>query len=529
MSLRWKEFERALRPQLDPLNPLRKWDWLRRLDHIQMSASLVRLIFSALLFIVLAFAAHQDASPSFFLTLIPLLSLFFAMAVANSFVSLPVSNPEYLAWWMLPLTEADILNRIRRVYGCFAVLSFVEFLPQYFLAFRGSITGASFFAVVVFAALAQALISVAVSALLAQNFKTTTFAGLILIASLTCSIKGYRQMWNPFAWTQELLRPSGHWLFAAPILALLATLPWSLRRCRQAHAALAFRVTPILVNGRPAMPRPSLQHRRPPPLTRETIANAAERTESAWSRQGVLPRLVSGLLRPRERHIGEAIFGVRPRWDAQFSACVGLLILFIILSPTLEFRIARQVITVLGLPFRYADYLFVTLGFMVVISLLASIVFAVSLFKIWRAPEQVGFQAEYRLLPVTHWDVSLVLAKTMGVFALLLLPLTVILSLSPLFLEAEHFANFKSLPLLPLFAWLYSFAVSLPAQRLTGRYFTWRDFFVFPKLMLLHGALLGLAYATFLQATRNALYLAGFVALSLGWFVWEGRRYWKRA
>ena len=538
MSLRWKQFEKSMRPRLAAHDPLRQLPWwrqiLRRLDQTKLDSGLLplRVILSIGLwcFVPFAFISSHATSGSL-LNFVAAYLLFGAICRTGAISVLPVSKPDYLTLWLLPLSENTIYRNVLKWLSVGTALLAIELVVAYSLiALQSQHAAAAFFGGLLCAML-QVALSLAISLLL-LTFRAPNFVMAAVALGILVSILGeFAMSWNPFVWVNTFYRAvfiEGSRSFAiVPALVVIATLPWSIRRFRKLHRAFEYRKITIMVNGRAHIPR----HETAAP--RVTVDLEMLRTHASlqpldWNAVGSVARILGRLLTTREKLLIEGIVGERFLWDRLIGFVVACVCGFLIVG-SISDKISID--GFLGLS-RNSTLIFSILIFVAAMVglLLVALVFlqTISLFQHIRSPELNLHGLNPRLQPTNHWEIAVTRAKANFVCAMILLPLTVIVSLSPVaqIVEQHFHLTLANLPLAPLIIWIASFALSMPSQLLPNRkYFLLSDLILVPKLMAIGFVLFALVVAALFAPGYNLIFFFAFAGSSLGWFAYEARRY----
>jgi hypothetical protein len=139
MNLRWQEFERAMRPLIREHDLRHRMSFWQKLNHWLNSSptlpvthwafrGVISLGFAAF---VLVNAADIRARPDVWLAAVGLWGLWFAVARSQLIQSLALTDPEYRALWMLPVSVEGIFRHLLRRFGCGGMWLLFEFILAY--------------------------------------------------------------------------------------------------------------------------------------------------------------------------------------------------------------------------------------------------------------------------------------------------------------------------------------------------------------------------------------------------------------
>jgi len=464
VRFRWKQFEKELRARTGIYDARRGMSFWQKVDHFLNSApdvpfwlgrTLVSLCLAPLVFFNSEFIV---AHPGVWMAIASLWGLLWAIGQAFVVKKSAQSDPVYRTLWMLPLSAECIFRRLvgRALSG--SLWLFFELFLVY----------------AILAAASQQHLGYSAGAILCVTLQTGC-SGILTLLLLAVEIKPERLLWslvwaitvfgifclfpgneplfaavvtvcNPLGWINGVFVEgwvsgnSSSWWGMLPLLALVATLPFSIRSIRRLNHNGTFRIF----------------HARPANFLlmgeKETVARVEDEAEQrrqirtgdflqpfSWNTMGLVERLVGRILSPQEQVIAAILLNPAPR-TRLFFGIVAYLALYLAANTLIPIWTLDQfAMTIL----RFNRSSAITLGACLASLILFTLIClnTLSLFFWIRWPEwthsdtrpTVGpSHRSFRLLPVSYWEADKVIAKINSLVFLLLLPPALILSFTPL-------------------------------------------------------------------------------------------------
>lgn len=438
MTLRWKAFEQRLWAQVREHDLRRRMSHWRRILLATVHLPLPLWALRSLFFLIIAgvmiivrdsLAAHAEV----WIAGMGLWAFLVTQIHAGIILNLAREDPQYRTLWMLPLTGDEVYGYlVRRVIWANAWL-LMEFGLLYGLVAttRGG-WGTAVLCCALQAGLGLALLLWIVRRRAhSDNIVITVL--LLLLGAIMVPFLGSKQTvrvateilyWcHPFGWPNAIFAKgiAMAWWGLLPMLAVLATIPFSLRVLRRLNADGFFCEVRTKV---PNLPR----------------WVAKEEPPQDWTEFGFVERLLARFLNPRERILAGTLFLGRPRWSQAFCGLLIYTVLFLIANRFIYFRSLEDVVSgIANLDARSGAALVgcVAAG----IFLVFMTIHGLSLF-IWVAwPEWVSSFFTFRLFPMNYWELIKMITKVNTILVLLLLPPATLVSFTPVLQSLEFFRN----------------------------------------------------------------------------------------
>jgi hypothetical protein len=465
MNLRWKAFEKSLQARVKSYDARRKmtfWQWHGRyisvssasgprvpewiLPVIRAAPGLALMVFALSWGIASPFWAAPEELIEFGSSIAGYIVLwsFFVTIIRVGIVRIVVGSRSETVLSMLPLTSDRIFDRMMRWIVFDLVCLVFEFACAY-----GSVAFAyrqplSSFAICALCSILQAALSLAVTLLLLRR-KAKMDTPFILLCIFGLMPLGVWQEFlgrsathillsfcNPLGWINTVYLDGwirgdqrAYWCLL-PVLAVVATLPASLRAFRRMHHRGAFPVVRV-IGGRivvePA--RATSPPESDPATLRRQILAADFLQPMPWNERGLLERLLSFVLRPGEIVIARSLLISPPAWIKRLLVfVVGFLCIWSIYH-FLDFHSFQKLVVRSKLP-RLAIEAAMMLAEVIILFVIG---FAIALFSWMPNPFKLS------LLPLWGFEVWKVAAKINA------LVLAVLLLLALLFSSPPHFAT----------------------------------------------------------------------------------------
>ncbi len=559
MTSRWKTFEQSLLPVLkqhDARNRLSFWE---RLSHRLTTASSVppwagRAVVSFFLIVFTTpFSKLIGTHPDLWMALIGVGLMVITLGGITYIYNLAQTDPEYRLLWCLPVSADSISHRLLRRLAWNSVWLILEVFIAYAWVLSPAHPSLSIWACAAGWAGLQAALSFALLLLLTAcqpNPKTIEYCSLtLLFLTVLMMIPAFGTLLvnalsfcNPFGCINQLFLNGclrGHsglwWNLALPI-AVLLTLPFSLKKFRQLQQAGVFYRG--ITHPLPKQLTADSEHPISPDAQRQRILSGNLLLHLDWKTGGPVERLLARLLSPEEITVTEVLLAQNKlRWSRLvFDTCI-YLVLALILNLLADFA-SLDDLTYAIVKHRQGTGV-ALLALLANGWCLAAMLPRITSLFLWnRSPEQalltpsgvpLSFQT-LRLLPLNYWEIAKTIARVNTLIALILLPLALLFSYSPLCQMLDHHGRFDLaiLPKCVVLGWGGSIALVTfpltPFRAMTIKAFA-RSLV---KLMLGLPALIsGMALATVRTSSQNALALVVFLLSTVFFFWYLGRCYRK--
>jgi hypothetical protein len=464
VKLRWKAFETRLKARVrryDARNGMTFWQRLVHfIDSSRTVPTWVARTFVSLLFAGAVLSNRQPilAHPDMAMADLGVWGLAVIALRAGVVRNMAHLDPDYRVLWILPVGPARTYRYLLRSHIIFggSVWFFAEFLLVYGIIANSSASPIVAWAGAVIFALLQTGLSVAVVCFaVARRIKIEKIlTPLFLLASLIIFLQPVHRM-EPFlakvlyvanpvgwvnwiyieGWTQWNTRLL--WLLLPVLVVSASLLSSSLESLRQMHLDGGFRSLPTRCSNLLVMPEePGLRQtgNRPEQLSLSDSHNFL----LPWREIGPLERLIDRFLNAREKSVVELLVISVPNWSRQFFGLLIYFALFLAVNGMIHLRSLDDLgmaLTAPGAPPARSLVLLIA-GFVLFAMILAR---AISLLFGFVWPEPVWVQTatqtrpyrSFRLFPATYWDTAKVSAKISTALFLTMIPLAIILSLTP--------------------------------------------------------------------------------------------------
>jgi len=265
-------------------------------------------------------------------------------------------------------------------------------------------------------------------------------------------------------------------------------------------------------------------------LIEEKAEKPLERTNA-----GLVERLLARLLTPHERLVAEMLLIERPQSSGIFYTLLVYTVLFLVANSFIRFQSADEML-------RAAILNFDRTAIAAIVGCLACFVLfsvtflrGLSLFGWHASPEWLAIRSKdtalnpfftFRLFPVSHWDVVKVISKVNSALFLILLPVAVIVSQSPIFqLLGAHRNTLALLPKCLVLLWAATVLVaSLKLNPCTDGLRYWRALIA---VIIMGSVFSGFAGAFMMSPNLVAdiVLIILLVMLTLAWVTYWGFRY----
>jgi hypothetical protein len=464
-------------------------------------------------------------------------------------------DPVYMAFWMLPVTAERIFDHInlRLIKG--AIWTLAEYLLVYLILAAGLHQPPAAWAIAVLCAALQAAFSIVLTfVLVACRLRAEWILfPILMLAALFSLARGSQAgvalakacyACNPAGWANGLFLEGGirgrseAWWYLLPVLAVSASLPFSFRSFRRFHFQGMFRTMPLRRPGILVMTnewaRPEKEDSVDP---RGQILTGEFLRPLPWNRFGLVERLIERALNAKERLVTETLLMAEPYWSKRFTGVVTYFALYLCANAAVHFRSLDDLLLAFFRPDKeaWAGLVGLVASFVLFVMMTAQ---SVGLFFALGWPEtmrsatrnQLPLYRTFRLYPMNYCDSSKAQAKIATLVFLLLLPLSVLFSLTPAFQlfarNAPHGVAFP--PKALILAWgfaLLPYSTNLTPSISDG-FRHWKSWL--GKVIVII-VLPFIGFAFFVSPTLLSDLLLGilFVLGVLVWFTHSGLRYLK--
>jgi len=563
MKLRWKEFEKTLRARSSIYDLSRRMSLWQKINHFLNSSPdvpfwLGRILISLFLAaFTLLNAESVVAHPDVWMAGAGLWGLLVAVGRATVVRNAAQIDPVYRTLWILPLPSESIFRYLlgRVLRG--SVWLFLDLLLVYAVLAFASHQDLVHWACAILCVVLQAVCSGILTLLLVaiEIDPERIMTPLLMLGAVFSIFCGFSQneglfaatmqLCNPLGWINAIylaiwVRGNGHaWWGLLPLLALFTTLPFSLRSVRRLNHDGAFRVFQRpRSNLRFAGEEEDVPRVREEAEERRQIMSGDFLVSRAWNKIGLAERLLARILSPHEQVIAEMFLNRGPGWSRLFFGLIACCVLFLIAGTQIPIWTLDQ--------FAMAIVRFDRTRTVSLVACVASVaLFAMiclktlSLFFWFDRPEwplrnsrqTVGpTHRTFRLFPVNYWEADKVIAKINSLILLLLLPLAMILSFTPLCQMVLKTSGHGAIFLPKLLALMWSGSLLLPSLNLTPTFedllLYWR-WFLKTCLIFLAWCVVGLGWLASPSLMLDIALGAILIFLTVGWFAYCGAKYRK--
>lgn len=461
-------------------------------------------------------------------------------------------DSEYLTLWILPLSRNQIFSRaLQRIVSGSGWL-FLEIAVAYSLLAFHSPSVPLALAGAILCAVLQVAFTIALTLLLISLrlqrdllFLPCVMAGVftLILGPTTPLIVRVVTDWNPFSavnalYVRGFIGPTPAPLEKfLPMLVCFVALPFALLKFRQLHEEGAFRIAPVLKDGRLVMPK-ELKKAKPadPAASLDSLRNEPSLRPLDWNAHGIIARLAGLILKPEEKGVAECLLIDAGRWRTHFRGVILSFCLFLALSHFAELKtleVALAPFSVSRQTHLYAFVGFILLsviaaGFMILKATLLFVPFLALEGTMRSGGQNVRHYSNFRLFPMSFWEPVVVTAKVNFIPFLLLMPIAILFSFAP---AVQRFGDttFRDFSYFPVVVALpYGISVLAAAQSLTPRleeiFSQWRAVL---RSIVGYAIVIVMGGATVFAPKWNVIFSMGFLAFTLGWVCFEGAIYRK--
>lgn len=561
-NLRWKSLERSLHQRVAPYDACRRMGFWQRLTHRLNTPWIPQLWFLRTVgtaFLAAMVLGNKDLvrqHPESFVMMSGLWCLLISIGRAGIVINQEHVVSRHCALWMLPLSANQIYDRLWRRLRAASLWSMLDSLIFYVPLLLGDTTSAMTWIIALACAVLQALVSFELTMLVLalkidtdRIFVPVLFLAALLMGavcqpsleSVAVQVVGFL---NPGGWGNLLfLNGALHGNLAAgwalgAIAAFSLSLRYSCDKVRTLNHQGAYRshqpraIGWKLGNEEP-VPSPTNDREE---LRRRVLQSAHLRPPTSHL-PSLVDRFVTLGLLPEEKRLAEVLCPAGQRWGRK----VFNLLLWYTLCLVVAMQIPSRSFVELAMALtehhdRKLFLIFVFFGCLALVAvMLAKVVGLVAWFSLPErtAPasnQMFGPHHTFRLLPINYWDTAKVIAIVNSWSCLLLLPMVVLFSLTPAFQLVAHQAPrpWVILPKCLALLWgscfvLLSYQLILDLRKGCRGWRAWLK--AGGMLLIFYVVVMALALAPNLLGDLAAV--AGWLAVSVGWFCYCGARYRK--
>ncbi len=561
MKLRWKKFEKALRSRTSIHDFSRRMSFWQKINHFLNSSPDVPLWLGRILlslFLAALALLNTDsivAHPDVWMAGAALWGLLVTVWQASLIRTTAQIDPVYRTLRMLPLPSESIFRYLLGRILSGSVWLFLELLLVYGVLAASSQQHLVHFASAIVCAALQAVCSGILTLLLvAVEFEPERILlPLLILGAVFVIFCGFSQnetlfaatmhLCNPLGWINGMylegwVRGNGHaWWGLLPLLALFTTLPFSLKSVRRLNHDGASRVfQPRRSNLRFVGEEEDVPRVRDEAEERRQIMSGDFLMPRAWNRIGLAERLLARILSPHEQVIAEMFLSGVPRWSRLFFGLIACCVLFLAAGTQIPIWTLDQ--------FAMAIVRFDRTNAVSLAACMASVaLFAMmclktlSLFCWFAWPEwplrdsrqTVGpTHRTFRLFPVNYWEADKVIAKINSLIFLLLVPLAMISSFTPLCQMVLKSSGHGNILLPKCLALMWSGSLLLSSLNLTP---TFEDLLKYWRwclkicLIFLASCVVGVGWLFSPSLMLDSALGAILILLTVGWFAYCGAQY----
>lgn len=461
MSLRWKQFEKRMEARLRPYDARRLMGFWQRVNHYLNASSAIPLwgmggiVSGFFISLVLTNAGGIRAHPDFAMASLGLWAAVLAVLREGLFWNSEQLESDYAVLWMLPLGADRIFWRHSRGLAAGGVWLLFELLVVYAIILCDRLGQPAGWAIALLFALLQTGVSMVLTALMValkvrmdRAFMLVALGGVVLPFALHTHaeflVSKLYCLGNPFAWLSWVVLEAVvrgkmlAWWLLAPVAAVSASLPFSLRAMRRLNQRGGFRV-PLNESAGPSAnrgERAALSSDQRGSL-RMSILSGDALWRSLWNKSGIAERLLLGSLSARERDVAELLLASEPSWTRRLLRLLVYLALFLAIGSQVRSGSLGDLVLrwVQNAPGARMDLL----GFLGCLLLFCFMAANAALMFGWNSwPERLpGPQSErqkyyrtFRLYPASFWEAAKTITKINTMIFVLLLPVAVLLALS---------------------------------------------------------------------------------------------------